>query len=143
MPSLHVVIMAKRPRPGRVKTRLARSRGFDPSLAAECAAVLLDVSLRRLAGLGRPVVALGGPAWDEFDDGIRSRVAGVRIVEQGDGDLGQRLQRVWRRLDDVTPIVFFVSPRASIATMATTAMNTSRSAYSTSVAPSSSLLNRL
>lgn len=85
--SIGVYIFAKPPRPGEVKTRLARTVG--PGLATRFAAAFLadTVALVREAGL-EPVIATTDTT---FPFGLHTEV-----VEQGGGDLGQRLDHVLR-----------------------------------------------
>ena len=88
------LLFGKLPRPGRVKTRLARTIG-DEAAAAVARAFLRDASeaYARLPGCD-PVVA-AEEASDEF---WRAEFPPPwRIEEQGDGDLGSRLQRAFRR----------------------------------------------
>ncbi|MCP3905428.1 MAG: glycosyltransferase [Planctomycetes bacterium] len=107
------VVMAKYPRPGRVKTRLVSAGLLDEAGAARFAWALLRCTVDRLASRTSVTVALACDDADRFDE----RVAEVRerlgrsdlaVVEQGSGDLGSRLDRVWR--DDrfaSTPVAFF------------------------------------
>jgi rSAM/selenodomain-associated transferase 1 len=98
MSALRIVIFAKAPRAGRVKTRLV------PALGADGAARLAERMLRHtvsqalLADLGM-VELCGSPAddpyWNAFND-----VAGLTCSDQGDGDLGARLARAARRVID-------------------------------------------
>lgn len=85
----HLVIMAKQPRLGRVKTRLGRDIG--PVEATRVYRTMLAGLLRRLGG---------DPRWQTWlaVDGVHevhSPVwpAGVNVVSQGKGDLGARMQR--------------------------------------------------
>ncbi|MFC7535757.1 TIGR04282 family arsenosugar biosynthesis glycosyltransferase [Sphingomonas sp. GCM10030256] len=89
-----VLVFAKAPVPGRVKTRLIPALGEQG--AADLAARMLDETLRQavLAGIG-PVELVGdpdptGPDWSEI------RVPVERSV-QGGGDLGQRMAKAARR----------------------------------------------
>lgn len=84
----HLVVMAKAPRPGQVKTRLAVTRG-DRVATALAHAFLLD-TWRGASTLAwaTPVIAGDGP-----DMGI----PGATVWPQGTGDLGARLERVARR----------------------------------------------
>jgi rSAM/selenodomain-associated transferase 1 len=90
----HLVIMAKHPGAGRVKTRLAAGIGV-----AECLRVyrtILTRTLRELSGDARwhtwiavaPDTAVASPVWPP----------GVRLIGQGTGDLGARMQAVFDRL---------------------------------------------
>ncbi|MEL7087382.1 MAG: TIGR04282 family arsenosugar biosynthesis glycosyltransferase, partial [Planctomycetota bacterium] len=92
--------MAKAAVPGRVKTRLTRGPDADrltPEQAAGVHAAMLDTVLQRLADHvtgpdgGPPALVLA------MDDPAGAPPApGWTVVEQGPGDLGQRLERVWR-----------------------------------------------
>ena len=85
----HLVIMAKQPRLGRVKTRLGRDVG--PVEATRVYRIMLAGLLRRV---GRD------PRWQTWlaVDGIHELTAsiwppGINVINQGGGDLGQRMQR--------------------------------------------------
>jgi len=79
-------VFAKAPGRGGVKTRLEPAVGADG--AARLAAALLEDTLESLLDAGRtaPVLAV--------DDVAAFRGRGVPVVAQGEGDLGQRLERV-------------------------------------------------
>lgn len=91
-----VIVMAKAPRAGLAKTRLA------PQLSAAGAARLAAVMLRHAlcaaadAGLG-PVVLCAAP--DEHDAQLQAAAGEVAATlwPQGDGDLGARLSRAAER----------------------------------------------
>jgi len=87
----HLVIMAKAPRAGDVKTRLGK--GIGVSAATGFYRSALARQLRKLAHDARwqswlavsPDRALGGACWPP----------GIARFSQGSGDLGQRMQRVF------------------------------------------------
>lgn len=87
-----LLVLAKEPVPGRVKTRLTPP--CDPSEAAMIAeAALADtLSAAMASGADRVVVALDGApgAWCP---------AGAVVVDQGSGDLASRLETAWRATD--------------------------------------------
>ncbi len=86
---MRLVVMAKAPRPGRVKTRLAATVG-DDAAARVAAASLLDTWSAVASAPGiEPQLALAGDAADL----PRSLVGRAWIVTQGDGDLGARMTR--------------------------------------------------
>lgn len=87
----HLVVMVKAPRPGRVKTRLARDIGTVP------AAWWMRHQLRRL------IRRLRDPRWEliiavapDAALHIRDWPADLRRLPQGGGDLGQRMARRFR-----------------------------------------------
>jgi hypothetical protein len=83
-----LVVFAREPVAGRVKTRLAAALGRGP--AAVLYAAFLEDLAEALRGPWEPVVALDGEA------GPRLRAAfgeGWRFAPQGEGDLGDRLTR--------------------------------------------------
>jgi rSAM/selenodomain-associated transferase 1 len=100
------VVMAKRPEPGAVKTRLVDAAVLGPVEAAVVAAAMLRCTVRRLASRGPVVLAL-------TPDGCGPAVVGTMglpdmpTVDQGDGDLGRRLDRVWRAVGPDRPLAFF------------------------------------
>lgn len=89
-----ICVLAKVPRPGRVKTRLARTLG-DQRAAALAEAFLEDT----LAGLGAMPASVI-LALDE-DAPERWNTLAAHVWRQGDGSLGDRLERVLgRALED-------------------------------------------
>jgi hypothetical protein len=86
-----LVIMAKEPRAGAVKTRLARDIGAAP--AAFVYRHLLARTLRALARdrRWRTVIAF-------TPSGAVPRFAGIAAMAQGGGDLGARMDRIMRTL---------------------------------------------
>jgi rSAM/selenodomain-associated transferase 1 len=88
-----ICIFAKAPRPGRVKTRLAAAIG------ARAAAVLARAFLEDTCALAasqadaEPIVALDG----DLDAELRASLGPVAVWSQGEGDLGDRLERVLSR----------------------------------------------
>jgi rSAM/selenodomain-associated transferase 1 len=93
---VRIVIFAKAPVAGAVKTRLIPALG--PAGAARLAERMLadTVAAAIAAGLGEPEVCAAphrqAPEWAPF------RPHGVRMTDQGDGDLGQRLARAAARV---------------------------------------------
>jgi len=86
-----VLVIAKEPRPGRVKTRLQST--FSPQQAAGLAAASLADTLDTVvaAEVERRVVALEGTAGNWLP-------AGIEVVEQGEGGLAQRLAAAFKRV---------------------------------------------
>lgn len=86
-------IFAKQPTPGQVKTRLAATT--SPEFAAQVAEAMLHDTLDRTA-------AIDAKRWLVFtpdDAPAMAELAGGRyqLTPQGDGDLGQRLQRFFQQ----------------------------------------------
>lgn len=86
----HLVVFAKEPVAGRVKTRLARTLGEGPATLLY-AAFLEDLA----AGLGDVRAARSVATHEAVPGPVLERVfAGWTFVPQGEGDLGVRLARV-------------------------------------------------
>ncbi|MES2386057.1 MAG: TIGR04282 family arsenosugar biosynthesis glycosyltransferase [Pseudomonadota bacterium] len=91
-----LVIFAKAPLPGAVKTRLIPALGADG--AAALARAMLAHTLQQALAAGLDAVELcvspapGDPAWHGVD-----RPAGVAWTAQGEGDLGERMDRAMQR----------------------------------------------
>lgn len=104
------VVMAKRPEPGRVKTRLIVE--LTDRQAACVHAAMLECVLERLYRTlpGGVMLALDGDPDKPLsvsNVGLSVTVPpGVEIIGQGTGDLGQRIGHVWRKLGS-GPAVFF------------------------------------
>ncbi len=91
-----VLVFAKAPRPGHVKTRLAQEIGARR--AAECAAAFLGDTLERLACWGRAPIWLLGDGEAPAELGTVLHLAD-RHLPQGPGDLGERLARGFAATD--------------------------------------------
>lgn len=124
------ILMAKQPVPGRVKTRLidgdggnsepdkaaGRGASLDADAAARIAGAMLHCIASRLYRIfdGKLIVA-GSP--DDVDYAAlgledlaacdRRDASALRLVGQGGGNLGQRMVRVWQKLDPDAPVAFF------------------------------------
>jgi uncharacterized protein len=92
---VHVAVMAKQPLPGQAKTRLAPALGADG--AARLAARLLAHALAQAshAAVG-PVTLFLDPDAGHGPTQATARALGVDVQPQGDGDLGQRMERLLR-----------------------------------------------
>lgn len=88
----HVCVFAKPARPGVAKTRLAGSVGAERA-AALAGAFFQDTwtAMRALPGV-HPIAAVS-----EMDDAFETLCSPEHIWLQGDGDLGQRIERVMQR----------------------------------------------
>jgi hypothetical protein len=91
-----LLVFAKAPLPGRVKTRLIRALGAGG--AARLARHLLDLALEqaRAAAVG-PVELCMSPGPDHPDWTGISLPPGIDTSDQGDGDLGERMARAAKR----------------------------------------------
>jgi uncharacterized protein len=83
-----LIVIAKEPIPGRVKTRLCPPLGPDEAAELAAAAIADTLAAAQGSGADRVVVALDGRPGDWIPPGID-------IVDQGDGDLDVRLARAW------------------------------------------------
>lgn len=97
-------LLSRVPRIGQTKTRLI------PHLGAERAAAFHRASLEDLlAEFGRVRVADRIVAWadsPEPSDAVPAIDGPWRVTEQGEGDLGRRMQRLWDTARAVGPAVF-------------------------------------
>src|SRR6059058_5897007 len=84
----HVLVLAKSPEPGRVKTRLCPP--LSPAEAADVAAAALADTLDAAAACGadRKILALAGPPGPWLP-------AGFEVIEQRGTGLAERLANAW------------------------------------------------
>jgi rSAM/selenodomain-associated transferase 1 len=126
--SCGIVVFAKAPWPGRVKTRLA------PALGAEGAARLAErflahtLAQAQAAALGPVVLCVAGGA---RHPGVRqlARSAGVALWAQGRGGLGRRMAQALDRMRAVSPHALLVGtdvPALDAATLRRAAAALSR-----------------
>lgn len=103
-----VIVMAKSPQPGRVKTRLCPP--CSPHDAAEIATAALAATLQAVAGTrsARRVIALEGPAEDWFPRSFD-------IVEQRGTGLAQRLAAAFEDVGGPAIAIGMDSPQISPA----------------------------
>ena len=94
----HVVIFAKAPVPGRVKTRLIPAVGAKG--AADIAVELLDSVQRTVEESGLAAELCADPALSSQDWALQRVSATFERSEQGEGDLGQRMERAVLRVLD-------------------------------------------
>lgn len=123
MNGIRIVIMAKRPSSGQAKTRLIADGFLDAAGAARVAEAMLDCTLERLATRGDVLLAVAPDGAADETWPARPRGGRVEIVDQGPGAFGDRLDRVWRRLDPDEPVAFFGAdapdvPDAALAAIA-------------------------
>ncbi|MHC4428976.1 MAG: TIGR04282 family arsenosugar biosynthesis glycosyltransferase [Planctomycetota bacterium] len=98
--------MAKRPEPGLVKTRLAAGGRFSDADVVELAWAMLRCTARRLCARGLLVLAVS-PDGGSPETARRLEVADCTLLDQGPGGLGDRMDRVWRRVGRDRPVAFF------------------------------------
>ncbi len=90
MPPVRVVLFARFPTPGRAKTRLLPV--LDPDAAAALHARLVERTLALMRASGLPFeVQMTGASLTQFAQWLGSDTP---LVDQGDGDLGDRMGRV-------------------------------------------------
>ncbi len=90
MPRVKVVLFARFPTPGRAKTRLLPV--LDPEAAAALHARLVERMMATMRASGLPFeVQITGASPDRFARWLGSEIP---LVDQGDGDLGDRMGRV-------------------------------------------------
>lgn len=112
-----VIVMAKAPRAGFAKTRLAPALG--PCGAARLAHRLLDHALAQALAAGVGPVELcaapgaGDPAFDAF------RARPLQWTDQGDGDLGERMARALARARATGPRALLIGTDAPALDAAT------------------------
>jgi hypothetical protein len=96
MTPVRIVIFAKAPVPGRVKTRLIPALGEAGAarLAARMLAHALEQALKAATG---PVELCMSPAPDALEWAVIPLPAGIETSDQGAGDLGERMARAARR----------------------------------------------
>lgn len=89
-PSREIVVFAKYPEPGRVKTRLIGAIGAEAAteLHRQCLRLTIDAVRRVQDAIARVAISPDDADFSEFIDGTAS------VIPQGDGDLGERLGRV-------------------------------------------------
>jgi hypothetical protein len=93
-----IVIFAKAPVPGRVKTRLIPALGAEG--AAKLAAEMLEQTVAEALASGLDVELCGEPDPSGWYSGPP-----LRLAAQGEGDLGQRLHRAAERVLAEEPVL--------------------------------------
>lgn len=85
---MHVLVLAKEPVPGRVKTRLCPPCSPVEAAALAEAALADTLEAASRCGADRRIIALDGRPGDWLPEGFE-------VVPQVDGDLGARLDAAW------------------------------------------------
>lgn len=95
MSRTRIIVFAKAPVPGRVKTRLIPALGEEGAAKLARAMLLSTLGEAQAAAVGRPELCAdpdpADPAWE------RLVPAGFWLSAQGDGELGERLARAVKR----------------------------------------------
>jgi rSAM/selenodomain-associated transferase 1 len=105
-----VVIFAKQPVAGQVKTRLIPELGAEG--AAKMARRMLGWTVREALATGLPVELCGDP---DAASWYRPR-PGLDLTGQGEGDLGERLARATRRVVAAEPVLLIGSDCPELGT---------------------------
>jgi uncharacterized protein len=131
-----ILVFAKQPLPGRVKTRLIPELGAEG--AAKTAQRMLNWTVREALATGLAVELCGDPD----ASGWYQPKARLELTAQGEGDLGERLSRAARRALQLSPVLLvgsdcpelgrtrLAAAAQSLATHDTAAMSCSVSAAS-------------
>jgi rSAM/selenodomain-associated transferase 1 len=97
MTPTRIVIFAKAPIPGKVKTRLTSALGEEGAAHLAQKMLLATVTEAQAAGLALPELCTtpppDHPEWQPFLPSAK-----IRLTDQGDGDLGERLSRAASRV---------------------------------------------
>ncbi len=88
-----LVVVAKQPEPGRVKTRL--SPPLSPDEAAALAQALLDDTVRACLSVTGADLFLGYASSSGSSDWFAARFPCAGLLPQGEGDLGARMARLF------------------------------------------------
>jgi uncharacterized protein len=94
-----ILVFAKQPLPGRVKTRLIPELGAEG--AAKTAQRMLNWTVREALATGLAVELCGDPD----ASGWYQPKARLELTAQGEGDLGERLSRAARRALQLSPVL--------------------------------------
>jgi rSAM/selenodomain-associated transferase 1 len=92
-----IVVMARAPTPGQVKTRLAQAIGEAAAAALAQRMLSRTLETARLAAVGALELCVTPDAGDPALRAAAGRVDAC-LSEQGDGDLGQRMARIAQRV---------------------------------------------
>lgn len=98
-----ILVFAKAPVPGRVKTRLIPALGADG--AAALAAKMLEFAVVEALATGLPVELCGEPDSEQWHEAR----PGLALTAQGEGDLGERLARAAARVVNEEPVLLIGS----------------------------------
>jgi rSAM/selenodomain-associated transferase 1 len=130
------VLMAKRPDPGRVKTRIAADDRWTAQAAAELAeAMLRCIGARLRAASGGRLILAASPAGCGAELAAYLGLGPVRTLDQGDGDLGSRLDRVWRAVGPDSPVAFFGTDSPDVPDAALAAIPAALAAADVAIGP--------
>jgi len=95
-PDAALIVFARAPEPGRVKTRLVPLLGERGAARLHARLVEKTLATALAAGIGQVMLYCTPGSNSPYFRNIRKRF-GVRLLSQGRGDLGQRMYRALRR----------------------------------------------
>ena len=95
-PEAAIIVFARSPEPGRVKTRLVPLLGAEGAASLHVQLVQRTLQTALAAGLGGVDLYCAPGIKDPFFGGMKKRF-GIRLREQGRGNLGERMYRALRR----------------------------------------------
>ena len=116
MPSIPLLIFAKTPVPGQVKTRLQSH--CSPEQSAEIAKILLEESLNKACRFWPGETTL--MAWPDANDHLMVDIAqhyGIEVMTQADGDLGDKMAAAAERHGYPVAIIGSDTPHISERTL--------------------------
>ncbi len=98
--------MAKYPQPGQVNTRMISPEGLDESQACFLAWAMIRCIAHRLSSL-YPLFLAVSP--DHYGEKLAHELelSKVNIIDQGSGNLGERIEKVWKAVGGHAPLAFF------------------------------------
>ena len=101
------VLMAKDPAAGAAKTRLTADGTWSAADARILAEAMLRCVILRLRDAAARLVLAVTPDGEAERLADRLGVGRIEVLDQGAGDLGRRLDRVWRQVGIDGPVAFF------------------------------------
>jgi hypothetical protein len=106
-------------------------------VAAAVALAMLRCMARRLVGQGRTVIAVTPDGGGEALAKLLGGDVDCTYIDQGPGDLGQRLDRVWRRVGRACPVAFFGADTPDVPQPALAAIDAALQDHDVALGPTS------